>query len=173
MKITQKIRTAGLFTIALIFTLFMSSCHRASEKTGEKLMEKALENATGNKADVDLSKGKAVIETAEGKMEIDSNAKTWPSEIPGDVPEFKFGKVNAVTTSNMDGIKAWNVVYDDVEDGFLDKYDAQLKEKGFETVLMKMGEKGGSIQAESEKYNIFLMGGEGKISLAVSVKKQE
>jgi hypothetical protein len=60
-----------------------------------------------------------------------------------------------------------------VEAGFLDKYDAKLKEKGFETVIMKMGDKGGSITAESEKYGIFLMGGEGKISIGVTVKKQE
>jgi hypothetical protein len=38
---------------------------------------------------------------------------------------------------------------------------------------MKMGEKGGSITAESQKYNVFLMGGEGNMSLAVSIKKQE
>jgi hypothetical protein len=60
-----------------------------------------------------------------------------------------------------------------LQDGFLDKYDAQLKEKGFETILMKMGDKGGSITAESDKYNVFLMGGEGTLSLSVSIKKQE
>jgi hypothetical protein len=136
-------------------------------------MEKALENATGNKADVDLSSGKAVIETGQGRMEVDSNARSWPDDIPGDVPEFTFGKVNAVTTSNIDGNKAWNIVFDEVEDGFLDKYDSKLKEKGFETVLMKMGDKGGSIQAENDKYAVLLMGGEGKISIGVTLKKEE
>ena len=136
-------------------------------------MEKALENATGNKADVDLSSGKAVIETDQGKMVVDSNAKSWPDDIPGDVPEFNYGKVNAVTTSNIDGNKAWNIVFDEVEAGFLDKYDAKLKGKGFETVTMKMGDTGGSIQAESDKFTVFLMGGEGKTSIGVTVKKQE
>lgn len=173
MKNFLNVKTTGLIALALVFTLFTLSCRRASEKTGEKLMEKALENATGNKADVDLSSGKAVIETGEGRMEVNSNAKSWPDEIPGDIPEFTYGKVVAVTTSTMDGSKSWNVVFENVEDGFLDKYDAKLKEKGFETVTMKMGDKGGSIQAENNKFTVFLMGGEGKISIGVSEKKQE
>lgn len=173
MKEQKPLRTTGLIILALVFAICSVSCRRASEKTGEKLMEKALENATGQKADVDLSSGKAVFETGQGRMEVDSNAKSWPDEIPGDVPEFTYGKVNAVTTSNIDGTKTWNVVFDEVEEGFIDKYDAKLKEKGFETVTMKMGDKGGSIQAESTKFAIFLMGGEGKISVAVTEKKEE
>jgi hypothetical protein len=173
MEIRTKIKTAGLFVLALVCTLFILSCQRASQKTGEKMMEKALENATGGKANVDINGEKTVIETSAGKMEVDGNATSWPNEIPGDVPEFTFGKVDAVTTSDVDGNKSWNIVYNEVQDGFLDKYDALLKEKGFETVTMKMGEKGGSITAENPKYNVFLMGGEGKMSLAVTVKKQE
>jgi hypothetical protein len=173
MKIQSQIRTAGLFALALVFSLFIFSCQRASQKTGEKMMEKALENATGGKANVNINGEKTVIETSAGKMEIDGKATSWPGEIPGDIPEFKFGKVTAVTTSDMDGNKSWNIVYNDVEAGFLDKYDALLKEKGFETVTMKMGDKGGSITAENPKYNVFLMGGEGKMSLAVTVKKEE
>jgi hypothetical protein len=173
MKTTKKIGTAGLFAIALVFIIFTVSCQKASEKTGEKLMEKALENATGNEADVDLSSGKAVIQTGNGTMEVNSNAKSWPSEIPDDVPEFKFGKVIAVTTTTMDGNKSWNVSFDEVPDSFLDKYEAQLKEKGFETMIIKMGDKGGSITAETDKYAVFLMGGEGNLSIGISVKKEE
>jgi len=172
MKKPIAFRMAGLMALALVFTLFTISCRRASEKAGEKMMEKALENATGQKTDIDLSSGKAVIETGEGKMEVDSEAKTWPSDIPGDVPEFTFGKVKGVTTSTVDNTKSWNVVFEEVQDGSIDKYDALLKEKGFETVIMKMGD-GGSIQAENNKYNVFLMGGEGNLSVGISVKKPE
>lgn len=172
MKKTLLIRTTGLFVLILLFTALTISCRKASEKTGEELMEKALENATGKNAEVDLSSGKAVIETGDGKVEVDSNAKSWPTEIPGDVPEFKFGKVKAVTTSIMDGSKSWNIAFEEIQDGFLDKYEALLKEKGFETVSMNMGDKGGTISAESEKYSVFLMGGEGNLSIGVTVKKQ-
>lgn len=173
MKIIEKIKSAGLVGLAFVFVILIVSCQRTSEKAGEKMMEKALENATGGKADVDITKDKAVIETENGKMEVDTQANSWPSEIPGDVPEFKLGKVKAVTTSNMDDTKSWNIAYDEVQDGFLDKYDALLKENGFETVLMKMGDKGGSITAENKKYYVFLMGGEGSLSISVSIKKEE
>lgn len=73
----------------------------------------------------------------------------------------------------MDGSKSWSVAFEEVQDGFLDKYEAQLKEKGFETIIMKMGDKGGTITAESDKYSVFLMGGEGNLSIGVTVKKQE
>jgi hypothetical protein len=173
MKKSLIIRTTGLIVLTFLFTVLTISCQKASEKTGEKLMENALENATGQKTDIDLEKGKAVFQTGDGSIEVDSNAKSWPSEIPGDVPEFKFGKVKAVTTSIMDGSKSWNVAFEEVQDGFLDKYEAQLKEKGFETISMKMGDKGGTITAESDKFSVFLMGGEGNLSIGVTVKTQE
>ncbi len=173
MKKSLLIRTTGLIVLTFLFTVLTISCRKASEKTGEELMEKVLENATGKNAEVDLSSGKAVIETGDGKVEVDSNAKSWPSEIPGDVPEFKFGKVKAVTTSIMDGSKSWNIAFEEVQDGFLDKYEAQLKEKGFETIIIKMGDKGGTVTAESDKYSVFLMGGEGNLSIGVTVKKLE
>jgi len=164
---------AGLLILVLATVFVFFSCQRASKKPGEKMMEKAIENATGNKADVDLGDEKAVIKTDAGIIEVDSKAQSWPDEIPNDVPEFTYGKVKAVTTSNIDDTKTWNVIYEDVRDGFIDKYDAELKEKGFETVTMKIGDNGGSITAESDKYTIFLMGGEGNLSIAVSLKKQE
>lgn len=172
MKDSVKLRTLGWIVFCAIFTLFSVSCHRATEKTGEKMVEKAFENATGQKADIDISEEKTVIETGSGSVEVDSKANSWPDEIPDEIPEFTYGKISAVTTSNIDGIKAWNIVFEEVKDGFIDKYDAKLKEKGFETVTMKMGEKGGSITGENEKYTIFMMGGEGNLSFAVSLKKR-
>ena len=49
----------------------------------------------------------------------------------------------------------------------------QLKQNGFETTLFKIGDKGGSITAESKKFNVALMGGEGNVSVSVSIKKPE
>lgn len=173
MKNIKNNKLAGLLILVFLTIFMLFSCQNKSEKAGEKLMENALENATGKDANIDIDKEKAVIETDAGRIEVDGNAKSWPNEIPEDIPEFKFGKIDAVTTSNFDDTKAWVIAFSELQDGFLDKYDAQLKEKGFETMLMKMGDKGGSITAESDKYNVFLMGGEGTLSLSVSVKKQE
>lgn len=173
MKNIKNNKLGGLLILVFVTIFMLFSCQNKSEKAGEKLMENALENATGTDANVDIDKEKVVVETEAGRMEVDGNAKSWPDEIPGEIPEFKFGKIDAVTTSNFDDTNAWVIAFSELQDGFLDKYDAQLKEKGFETMLMKMGDKGGSITAESDKYNVFLMGGEGTLSLSVSVKKQE
>lgn len=173
MKEQKSIKTTGLTILALVFAICSVSCRRASEKTGEKLMEKAIENATGQKADVDFNKEKMVIETASGKIEADGLAKSWPAEIPDQIPEFKFGKIAGATTSLINNQKSWTIVFNELQEGFIDKYDALLKEKGFETVAMKMGENAGSISVDNEKYTIFLMGGDGSLSLGVSVKEQQ
>jgi len=136
-------------------------------------MEKAIENATGENAKVDLSNEKTVIESGGNRTVVDGKATAWPKEIPDDVPEFKFGKVEAVTTSTIDGANTWTIAFKEVPNEFLDKYEAQLKEKGFETTIIKTGDKGGSIMAESKKFNVFLMGGEGTVSISVNVKKPE
>ncbi|MBN1820868.1 MAG: hypothetical protein JXR31_10190 [Prolixibacteraceae bacterium] len=173
MKISKKISITGLLVIVAVLSCFTFSCRKASEKASEKLMEKTLENATGQKTDVDINGQNAIIKTEGSTINVDYNAKAWPKEIPGDVPEFTYGKVKGVTTTEIDGQKVWNINFDDVKEGFVDKYDAQLKEKGFETVTMKMGEKGGSITGEHEKYTIFLMGNDGTISLSLGLKPKE
>jgi len=122
---------------------------------------------------VDIDKDKTVIKSDEGTVEISSEASKWPGEIPGDIPEFRFGKVKGVTTSDLNNTKTWNVIFEDVEEGFLEKYESQLKEKGFKTMIVKVGEKGGTISGENDKYTVFLMGGEGNVSVAVSVKCSE
>jgi hypothetical protein len=173
MKISKKISITGLLITVAVLSCFLFSCRKASEKASEKMMEKAIENATGGKADVELGGEKVEITTSDGTFEMDGKAQSWPDEIPDDVPEFTYGKVKAVTTSTIDGVKSWNVIYEKLEDGFVDNYDSDLKEKGFETVTMKMGDNAGSITAENEKYNIFLMGSEGTLSIAVSLKQEE
>lgn len=173
MKIIKKVKSVGLFSLTFVLCFMIFSCKSGSKKVGEKVIEKAIENATGADAKVDLNDGKAVFQSGENKIEVDSKATRWPGEIPGEVPEFKLGKIAAVTTSNADGTNAWTIVYKEVQDGFLEKYEDQLKQNGFETTLFKIGDKGGSITAESKKFNVALMGGEGNVSVSVSIKKPE
>ena len=173
MKISKKAKSHLLFSIAFVSCLLIFSCQSGSKKAGEKVMEKAIENATGEDAKVNLDKEKAVIESGGNRVVVDGKASTWPGEIPGDVPEFKLGKIDAVTTSNVDGANSWTIAFSEVQNGFLEKYEAQLKDKGFETTVIKSGDKGGSIMAETKKYSVFLMGGEGTVSVSVNSKKTE
>lgn len=173
MKTSKKSKSVGLFAIALIVCLMFFSCRSGSKKAGEKVMENAIENATGEDAKVDLNKDKIVIESGGNRTEVNGQATSWPKEIPDEIPEFKHGRVEAVTTSTMDGTHVWTVAFKEVPDDFLENYEAQLKEKGFETTIIKSGDKVGSIMAETKKYSVFLMGGEGTVSISVSVKKPE
>lgn len=173
MKATKRINRTGLFSAILISGCFIVSCQDKSKKSSEKLLENAIENETGSKANVDPGAGKTVITQGGNTVEFDGKANSWPGEIPDEVPEFTYGKVKAVTASIIDGAKSWNVIYENVEDDFIDRYDADLKKKGFETVTMKMGDKGGSITADNGKYSVFLMGSEGSLSIGVSPKQQE
>jgi hypothetical protein len=173
MEIIKKSISTGLLAIAFLSCLIIFSCRSGSKKASEKVMENAIENATGKDAKVDLNNEKTVIESGGNRIVVDGKANTWPSEIPGDVPEFKFGRIEAVTTSNVDGSNVWTIAFKEVQDGFLDKYDAQLKAIGFETVIIKAGDKGGSIMGETKKFTVYLMGGEGTVSISVSTKKPE
>lgn len=173
MKISKKTKSHLLFAVVIVSCFMIFSCQRGSKKASEKVMENAIENATGKDAKVDINKEKVEIESGGNRVVVDGKANTWPNEIPGDVPEFKLGKIEGVTTSNVDGANTWTIAFKEVQNGFLEKYEAQLKEKGFETTIIKSGDKGGSIMAETKKYSVFLMGGEGTVSVSVNVKKPE
>ena len=174
MKIIKKSGTAGLFVIALVAGLIIISCQRTSKKASEKMAENAIENATGKNADVDIDDEKTVIESGGNRIVVDGKANSWPKDIPGDVPEFKSGRIEALTTSsNSDGEKVWSITFTEVQDGFLDKYEAQLKDKGFETTIIKSGDKGGSVIGETNKFAVIVISGEGSATVSVSAKKQE
>ncbi len=160
-----------LICLSLFALLF--SCHYAAKRTGEKIMEKAIEQSTGEKTDVKLADKSAEITTESGKVHIDANMKSWPSEIPEDVPKFTQGSIDGVTFSNMNDVQAWTLVIKDMPVSALSDYDKVLRDKGFKTVTTMFGDKGGSITAEKGNLVVSLMGGEGKAALSVQISKQE
>ncbi|MBN1340538.1 MAG: hypothetical protein JXA03_14510 [Bacteroidales bacterium] len=173
MKITEKIRKAGLAITTLLVGFAFVSCSGGSQKTADRMMEEAIEKSTGEDVEVNTDGQKTTIETEGYEAEVDAGAKSWPGEIPSDVPEFTFGQINAVSTVLVDGNTTYTIAFREVKEGFIDKYDALLKEKGFTTNVFKTGGLGGSITAESEKYTIALMGNDGDAALSVEIKKQE
>jgi len=101
-----------MMMVLLVFaaTTTFNSCKRAAEKSSEKMIEKSM----GDDAKVDIDDEKVVIKTDEGTFTTDATGHSWPNEIPGDVPEFKAGKVISVTTQEMDDTKNWVVLFEDV-----------------------------------------------------------
>jgi len=109
MKRLQNYLTAAAILAFLFTGSFFLSCRSAGEKAGEKAVEEAMEKASGEKTDVDINGDKVKIEGENYKGEINLSDNTWPKEIPGDVPEFPFGKIKQTITSTSDQTKTWSV----------------------------------------------------------------
>lgn len=153
----------------VLFSLLtiLSSCKKSAEKTSEKLIEKSI----GDNADVDIDDEKITIKTDEGSFTSDATIKSWPKEIPSDVPEFKDGKVVNVSTQFVDESKNWTLLFEGIPDNALDAYEAKLKKSGFKVSTIKMGDTKAHITAEKDDFIVLVMGGEGKASLSVALKQ--
>ena len=149
-----------------IMTTFYS-CKKASEKASEKMIEKSI----GDDATVDIDDEKVTIETEEGKFTTDAKAKDWPKEIPKEIPEFKDGKVTAVTNQDVNGSNNWVIIFGDVTDNALEDYKTTLKGEGFTIVFTTTAGTGGHMAAEKDNYNVMVMAAEGDATVTVGVKK--
>ena len=161
-KLSQGLYFAITLVLLALMTMFCS-CKKSAEKAQEKIMETAI----GENTDVDLDDEKIVIKTDEGTFTSDATIKSWPNEIPNDVPEFKDGKVVNVSTQSMDESKNWTVLFEDVPNNALDTYEAALKKNGFKVSTISIGDTKGQITAEKDKLFVVVMGGEGMASLSV------
>ena len=167
MKTISLIRTTQVYIVMLAVAVMFAfnSCKKASEKTGEKLIESAI----GHDADVDMDDEKIVIKTDEGTFTSDATANSWPDAIPNDVPEFKDGKIVNVSTRELEESKNWNLLFEEVGDKALNDYEAKLKENGFKVSSITMGGTNSHITAEKDELIVIVMGGEGMASLSVGI----
>lgn len=171
MKKLNVLLTVGMTFIFLIVISMNFSCRNAGNKPAENAMEQAIEQSTGKDADVKIENQKATIQTGDYKAQVDAGAKSWPAGMPAEVPEFKYGKIKGVTTSELSDAYNWTVVYDEVPADAVKKYNDELKAKGIETVFMEVAGQGGSINCEHGDLIISVMGGNGGAVVGVSKKK--
>lgn len=129
----------------------LSGCGKkeASEEFAEGMMERSMENASGEKTDVDIDEGNISIRTGDTKMESVA-ATEWPSDLPGDVPPFTYGTVERVTRAEdtAKNTTAYSIYLRDVSDDAFAKYEAELKAAGWECMSVDMGGKGGVISGQ-------------------------
>ena len=163
----------GIVSLLSLFILLglAASCKKAAEKTAEKMIEKSLKKSTGEDVDIDLKDQKAVIETEEGRVEVEAMAKSWPEEIPSSVPKFSYGKISGVTTTSTDEGNMWTIVFSDVSENATGKYNSDLKANGFKTQTVNMSGIGGTVSAEKDKITVALVVGEKDASVTIQVKK--
>jgi len=170
---TNLIITAVCLAVAgLTVPILISSCKNTGQKASDEAIEKTVENATGKDAEVNTSNETMEIEMNGGKVKYDGNIKSWPDDIPAEVPEFTYGKIDGATISDVDNKIAYTFKIPDLSIDALKAYDKDLKAKGFESVLMLIGDKGGTITAEKDGLSVALMGGDGNGSLSVQIPKK-
>ncbi|MBM3294873.1 MAG: hypothetical protein FJY82_10150 [Candidatus Aminicenantes bacterium] len=147
-----------LLSLGLVLGLLaLPGCKRTpSEKMAEKMMERALEKASGGKADVDFAGGKVRIQDAQGVGEIDYEAKTWPNDLPEGVLRFEDGKIKGVTRSTHAAEKSWMVMVEDIDVASVNAYVEALKAEGWSIPMNMVAERGGMFQAEKE--SLYLIG---------------
>ncbi len=162
-------RVSIYFTAMVILTGVTWSCKNASEKMAEKIIEKSIKQATGEKVDIDYDKDQVTIQTEEGSVKVGTENASWPSGAPSEVPEFTFGKITAVVSSETDEANGWTMGLSRVSADAVDKYNKQLKEKGFKTQVVNMAGVGGTLTGTKEKITVAVMIGEGEGSLSVQV----
>jgi len=158
-----------IIVIIGLATLF--ACQSQKEKRAEKFTEKIMERASGEDIDVDVEGESITIKTDEGKIITNTGDKSWPSEISGKIPEFKYGKLENSSLRDLTEVKMWTMLFEGVPADVLDLYQVLLRAKDFETNLI--GEKGigGMLTGEKDAINIAVMAGEGNASITVSIEK--
>ena len=134
------------------------------------MVEKAIEQSTGQKVDINSGGQKITIQSEGQKIEIQGNSGVWPADMPADVPRFSWGKIGVVTRSETPEGKSWNVVFESVSGNIVKDVESQLKSKGFQkvsTIVTSGDGVGGVVSAEKEKLKVVVMTGNGTASLSV------
>ena len=167
MLLPSKVRSSGIFLALLALSATLSSCQKKME---DVLVEKAIEQSTGKKVDINSNGNNLTIQSEGQKIEIQGNNGVWPTDMPADVPKFSWGKIKAVTRSETPEARNWNVVFESVAGNIVNEFESQLKSKGFQNIstVVTSGEGvGGVVSAEKEKLKVVLMTGNGTASLSV------
>ena len=151
-------RWIGIMVAIITLSLFlMNGCSQESPE--EKMAERALKLATGKDVDVKIQGDKVQIEQDGSKTEMAQTA-TWPAEMIKDVPQFTAGKIERVVKTQEEGdVWTFNIYFVGINGDDIKNYAGALKEKGWQTDIMQMGDKGGYLNAQKGTMGINFMFG--------------
>jgi hypothetical protein len=145
-------------TVVAIFTLglfLMSACSEKSSQ--EKMAEKILKQSTGKDANVKINGDKVQIDQKGSRTEMAETA-AWPSDLTKDAPQFTAGKIERVVKTNEEGgIWTFNIYLAGINGDDIKNYAVALKGKGWQTDMMQMGDKGGSLNGQKGTMGINFM----------------
>jgi uncharacterized lipoprotein len=152
--------------------LNLAACSGKSAQ--EQIAEKAVEKATGHKADVNLEQGKVTVKTGDGQSEISFGQEgSWPKDLPADVPALAQGKIKGVTRSTRGGKQTWNVIVEALGSGALQQYTKALETKGWKILSTVNAAEGGMAQATKGNLMVMAMFSEKEKTASIGVSTQD
>jgi len=80
---------------------------------------------TGGEVDLDADNNTAKISSEDGSFEISAGG-SWPEDLPGDVPQFTAGVIEASSKSTVDGKGGWSLSFTKVEANAFENYREKL-----------------------------------------------
>ena len=130
--------------MAVLLTLSLLLVNGCSQKSAEeKMTEKALKLATGKDVNVKMEEGKVQFEEKGSRSEI-AETSTWPSDLSTEVPRFTGGKIVRVSKGHEQGdMWTFNIYFEAINGDDIKSYAGAMKNKGWQTELMQMEDKGG------------------------------
>ncbi|MFH1143653.1 MAG: hypothetical protein V1774_03830 [Candidatus Eisenbacteria bacterium] len=150
--------------VGLAGALMAGGCggKEAREKAAEEMAEQMIEKSGGGKVDLDHTGEKFSVKTGDYQMES-AAATEWPKDLPADIPAFTYGQVERIArgVETEGGRRSYNIWLRDVDPQALTKYDADLKQAGWETALVEMGDQGGMVSAQKEGWGVQFMHAKG------------
>jgi hypothetical protein len=140
---------------------------KVAKKAGEVTTEKILEGATGG--DVNIKDNGVEVKSSAGTASF-SESKTWPTDMPSVVPEFKSGTIATVSNLNIGGNKSWTVTYEGAKSSDYTSYVNDFKSNGWTEGLSSSSNGETLTMLTKDKYSISLTLNEssGEASLVVS-----
>jgi hypothetical protein len=124
----------GIFVILGIGYLLikdLSSTKEISNKDSTNSQDEEIDEDTDNST----NEGSFEYDMGDTTINIDTEEKEWPSDIPSNIPEFKYGDIETVSTATGgEYVKTWSVIYSNTSESSFTKYKSDLEKVGFETV---------------------------------------
>jgi hypothetical protein len=151
---SSRILLTGTVVLVAFGLMFTAACKGKS--LSEKIAEKAIEKATGGKAQVDANSGSLKVKTKEGEVEFGAAAK-WPADLPGDLPVFESGKFLSATKLNVENGQSWIMMIGEVDAAAVSDYVQVLKDSGWGEALTSDSETTSHFQATKDKYSAVLI----------------
>jgi 3-dehydroquinate synthase class II len=163
----------------VVTLLFPAGCKKAEEKLAEKFVEKAMEEGSGGKADIDISGDKITITSKEGgqggSFEFSGGKDLkLPADFPGDVPVYPDAAVISLLGMGGENRQVTFQVGDKTAEVYA-FYQKKLPAQGWEVVTdMKMTPAYSLVAKKGNRQTAVIIGEDGEgstVALTVTEEK--